>query len=309
MEKLYLPQDFTGILEEDLRPYEDRSTTAFAIGYTKNKQLEMKTGLQYRDSLNANLTVITWIEDSNGYYAGETEDQPTFDRIVKICTIYLDRGGFITEAFYKSFRYIGKIARQINMPSDARIEVKVKDVYNITRLFKSKGMELHKEIFLDKVIKIEGFKDVKINSKSIFFNLIKEVSIFNRCCDMTYVYAIAHEEKEMLEKIKKYVGVAALPFAISGGAFIKALQTSLGLVSYLCDIDSTFKFSDKLFEFKGPVVITDVILNIWKNNFTYREGTYYWGDPYHNSAYNQNDYGSKQDAIESFKELETILKI
>lgn len=106
-------------------------------------------------------------------------------------------------------------------------------------------MELHKEIFRDKKLRIEGFEDFNINSKSIFFNLVKDVSIFNHCCDMTYIYAIAHEEKETLEKIKAYIGIAALPFTISGGVFLKALQTSVGLVSYLCDIDSTFHLSDE----------------------------------------------------------------
>lgn len=49
---------------------------------------------------------------------------------------------------------------------------------------------------------------------------------------MNYVYANAHEEKEALEKVKRYIGLVALPFSISGGAFVKALQTSIGLVSY-----------------------------------------------------------------------------
>ncbi|SFT76920.1 hypothetical protein SAMN05421857_3210 [Chryseobacterium formosense] len=44
---------------------------------------------------------------------------------------------------------------------------------------------------------------------------------------MNYVYAIAHEEKEALERVKRYIGLAALPFAISGGAFVRALQTSV----------------------------------------------------------------------------------
>lgn len=310
MEKLYLPQDFTGVLEEDLRPYEDRATTSFAIGYTKNKQLDMQTGLQYRDSLNVNLTAITWVEESKGYYnTGETKDQPYFDDILKICTLYLDRGGFIVEGFYRTLKYYGRVKRQPKMPYDARIEIKIKDEYNDTRFFTSKGMGLHKEIFVDNVIKIEGFEDFKINPKSIFFNLIKEVSIFNRCCDMNYVYAIAHEEKETLEKVKKYIGLAALPFAISGGAFVKVLQTSIGLVSYLCDIDSTFKLSDKLFEFKGPVVISDVH---WKNwiNFTTTDDNWdkKWHIPKINPAYSDS-FGSKHDALEKFKKLQTILNI
>lgn len=81
---------------------------------------------------------------------------------------------------------------------------------------------------------------------------------------MNYTYASSLDEKFALEKAKRYVGLAALPFAISGGVFVKALQTSNSLVSYLCDIDSSFSLSDKLFEFKGPVIISDVYLKSYK---------------------------------------------
>ena len=250
--------------------------------------------------------------DSKGYYnTGETFDTPFFDRIIKICTIYLDRGGFIVEGVYKAFKYYGVVQKApSNMPSDARAEKKIRDEYNVTRSFKSKGMELHKEIFIDKKLRIEGFEDFNINSKSIFFNLIKDVSIFNRCCDMTYIYAIAHEEKETLEKIKAYIGIAALPFTISGGAFVKAFQTSVGLVSYLCDIDSTFHLSDKLFEYKGPVVISDVFWKNYRNLPTKDEnGEYKWHTPTLNPAYDTTSITSKQDALDKFKELQLILNI
>lgn len=54
--------------------------------------------------------------------------------------------------------------------------------------------------------------------------------------------------------------------------FIKALQTSVGLVSYLCGIDSAFHLSDKLFGFRGPVVISDVCedLHINDSNGSYQ---------------------------------------
>lgn len=309
MEKLYLPQDFTGVLEEDLIPYEDRATTAFAIGFTKNKNLEMNIGLQYKDFLNANLTAITWVEDSKGYYKGERLDLPSFDRIIKICTLYLDRGGFIVEGFYRAFKYFGEIqAAPSNMPSDARIEKKIRDEYNVTRAFKSNGMELHKEIFVDKMLRIEGFEDVKINSKSIYFNLLREVSIFNRCCDMNYVYAIANDEEETFENVKTVIGLAALPFTIEGGAFVKALQGAIGVVSYLCDIDSTFRLSSYLYEYKGPVVVSDVYWKNWKNRITTDDSwERRWQTPTLDPLYDPNDLGSKQDVLERFKNLKITL--
>ncbi len=56
-----------------------------------------------------------------------------------------------------------------------------------------------------------------------------------------------------------------LPFTTSGETFIEAFQTSVGLVSYLCDIDSTFHLSDKLFEFRGPLVISDLLISNYLN--------------------------------------------
>ncbi|MGL6128632.1 hypothetical protein, partial [Chryseobacterium artocarpi] len=217
MEKIYLPQDFTGIFPKEEYSYFQIQNNSFAIGFTTNKYIEMNIGERYKDQLNANLTAITWIEDNKGYFIGEREDMPPFDRIIKICTIYLDRGGFAVEGFYRTVKYYGKMESQVNMPSDARIEKKIKDEYNITRSFKSQGMDLHEEIFVKGVIRIDGFEDVKINSKSVYFKLLREASIFNRCCDMNFVYAVANEEQETFEKIKTIIGLAAIPFTIEAG--------------------------------------------------------------------------------------------
>ena len=127
---------------------------------------------------------------------------------------------------------------------------------------------------------------------------------------MTYIYAIAPEEKQTLEKVKRYIGFAALPFAIAGGTFVKALQTSIGLVSYLYDIDSTFHLSNKLFKFKGPAVLSDVYWNNWKN-FTTTDDNWNkkWHIPKINPVYDSTSIGSKHDALEKFKNLQIILNI
>jgi len=91
------------------------------------------------------------------------------------------------------------------------------------------------------------------------------------------------------------------------GAFVKVLQTSISLVSYLCDIDSTFHLSDKLFEFKGQVVISDVFLKFWKNTrYTNEQGDLDWWTPTKDLIRNNSSNGSKHDAIENFKKLSTI---
>ena len=101
-----------------------------------------------------------------------------------------------------------------------------------------------------------------------------------------------------------------LPFTTSGETFIEAFQTSVGLVSYLCDIDSTFHLSDKLFEYKGPVVISDVFWKNYRNLPTKDEnGEYKWHTPTSNPAYDTTSITSKQDALDKFKELQLILNI
>lgn len=105
------------------------------------------------------------------------------------------------------------------------------------------------------------------------------------------------------------MGLAALPFAISGGVFVKALQTSISLVSYLCDIDSTFNLSDKLFEFKGPVIISDVYLKSYKNmSFKNEAGERIWGERKIDPAYDTDSNNSKRDALEEFRSLNNVFK-
>ncbi|MDR2238253.1 MAG: hypothetical protein LBE92_19175 [Chryseobacterium sp.] len=311
MEKIYLPQDFTGVFPKEEYSYFKIQNNSFAVGFTINKSIEMNIGERYKDQLNANLTAVTWIEDNRGDYQNENFDLPSFDRIIKVCTIYLDRGGFIVEGFYRAIKYYGEVlSPPENKPSDARIEKKIKDEYNTTLNFKSKGMELHEEIFVKGIIRIEGFEDVKINSKSVYFKLLREASIFNRCCDMNFVYAVANEEQETFEKIKTIIGLAAIPFTIEAGAFVKSLQMAVGLVSYLCDIDSTFSLSEKLYEYKGPVVISDVYSYSYRNNpFTNEKGDIDWGTPNKDPAYDSGAVGIKTDTLEKFKKLQTILKI
>ena len=79
-------------------------------------------------------------------------------------------------------------------------------------------------------------------------------------------------------------------------------------INYLCGIDSTFKFSDQLFEFKGPVVISDVytysyINESYKNEF----GDLDWSKPKKNPAYDSGNIGNKQDALEQFKRLKYLI--
>lgn len=71
----------------------------------------------------------------------------------------------------------------------------------------------------------------------------------------------------------------------------------------------TFNLSDRFFEFKGPVIISDVYLKSYKNrSFKNEDGERIWGERKIDPAYDTGSMNSKQDAIEDFKNLGNILK-
>jgi hypothetical protein len=70
--------------------------------------------------------------------------------------------------------------------------------------------------------------------------------------------------------------------------------------------------SEKLYEYRGPVVISDVNISAYKNknvSFTNEQWERGWGVPTKNTAYDSISIGNKKDAIEQFKSLNKILKV
>lgn len=306
---LYLPERLLlNQPEKDLYNYEESTNTAFAIGYSKNQKAFIQTGKRYDGLLDANLTAISWIEDNVGYYRGESLSNPKLDRVIKTCTLYLDRSGIIVQGTYQEYKYFAEIVSQPNMPSDARIEKKIRTERNERFKFKSQGMDLHKEILIDNKFRIEGFQDMMINSNAEFFKLIREVSSFNRSSEMNFIYAIAHQEKTYLEAVKNIVSVAAIPIELEAGVFVKILQQSLGLIAFLCDVDSYYELSEKLYEYKGPVVTSDVFLSYYENKkYEVVDGSgTAWGGRKKSKVFDSG-LGSKRDALENFKMLQITL--
>lgn len=214
----------------------------------------------------------------------------------------------IVQGSYQEYKYFAEIVQQPNMPSDARIEKKIRTERNKKFNFKSQGLDLHKEILVDGKLRIEGFNDMTVNSNADFFKLIKEVSAFNRSSEMNFIYAIAHKEKTYLEAAKNMVSVAAIPIELEAGIFVKVLQETLSLVAFLCDIDSYYELSDKFFEYKGPVVISDVFLSNYENKrYEIADGSgYTWGERKQSKKFDSG-IGSKSDALENFKMLQVTL--
>lgn len=263
MDKIYLPEKLViGQEEKDLYPYDERKSTSFCVSFTLNEPTQMNTGNRYKDNLDACLTAVSWVEDNYCSFKtrGISINEPNYERLIKTITIYMDRGGYLVSGLYQELKYNA-------FADDTGIPKKITTLRNFKRKFISKSTDnlLHKEIFMDKIFRIKDIPEFKINTQSDFYKLLQTVSIYNRSMDMSFVYSIAQEKKAQLDAFKKIVGIVSIPIAIEGYAWVKALQAGISLINYLCTVDDVMKLTDKLFEFRGPVIISDVFENVYVN--------------------------------------------
>ncbi len=242
MDKIYLPEKLViGQEEKDLYPYDERKSTSFCVAFTLNEPTQMNTGNRYKDNLDACLTAVSWVEDNYCIYslAGIAGNNPNHDRIIKTCTFYLDRGGYIVSGHYQELKYFAqRVLRRPTASLDDTIDKIIKIEHNFNRKFiaGSKDNLLHKQIFLEKVFRIQSFPEFKINIQSDFYKLLQSVSIYNRSMDISFVYSIAQEKKAQLDTFKKIVGIVSIPIAIEVYAWVKVPQAGISLINYLCAI-------------------------------------------------------------------------
>ncbi|WP_155604379.1 hypothetical protein [Elizabethkingia miricola] len=309
MSKIYLPEKLVlGQEEKDLYSYHRRVSTSFCVAFTLNESIQMYTGNRYTDSLDACLTAVSWVEDNfcELHIAGIGIDKPKHERIIKTCTLYMDRGGYLVSGHYQEFRYLAqRVLRRPTAALDDTVDKIIELKHNFSRKFINGTKEnlLHKEIFIDKLFKIQDFPEFKINTESDFFKLLQKVSIYNRSMEMSFVYSIAQEKKIQLDNFKKIVGIVSLPITIEAYAWVKALQESISLINYLCTADDVMKLTDKLFEFRGPIIISDVYDVLFTNEYFNPKGNI-TPKPKKDSSYISNN----QSALERFLSVKTIVE-
>lgn len=210
----------------------------------------------------------------------------------------MDRGGYLVSGHYQEFRYLAqRVLRRPTAALDDTVDKIIELKHNFSRKFINGTKEnlLHKEIFIDKLFKIQDFPEFKINTESDFFKLLQKVSIYNRSMEMSFVYSIAQEKKIQLDNFKKIVGIVSLPITIEAYAWVKALQESISLINYLCTADDVMKLTDKLFEFRGPIIISDVYDVLFTNEYFNPKGNI-TPKPKKDSSYISNN----QSALERF---------
>ncbi len=120
--------------------------------------------------------------------------------------------------------------------------------------------------------------------------------------DMSFVYSIAQGKKVELDNFKKIVGIISIPITIEAYPWLKALQEGISLINYLCTADDVMKLSDKLFEFRGPVIISNVYDEAFKNEY-FNPQENIIPKPIKDGRYVSND----KSALERFLETKTII--
>jgi len=310
MSTIYLPQKLVNRPEVDLYPFRKRTNWAFCIGFTINKQIEMLTGNEYKDKLMACLNAISWIEDN--FCPDDDSKYSSHYRIIKIVTVYLDRGGIIVHGHYQELKYYAERSKKFGEWAEEYGVDTIKNVeYNKRVEFELQGYDLHKAIFIEHKIQLKAMSAYHFDIESEYYKQLQSASVFNRVYDMSFIYAIAYGKQQDFRAFQTIISLAALPIDIAEKPAIKALQTSLDLVAYLIDIDGFTQFSDKLFEYRGPVVLTNTYYSRFGNekkdynpNAPEEEGK--WKTPTEDT-YMRASFSSTNTDIEDFLKLNLTL--
>lgn len=120
--------------------------------------------------------------------------------------------------------------------------------------------------------------------------------------DMSFVFSISQNKKTELENFKKITAIAAIPIAIEGYAWVKALQVGISIINYLCTADNLTKLSDELFDFRGPVLISDVTDISYLSKFLNLQEKIV-PEPAKDGSYKSNS----KSALDRFLKIETIV--
>lgn len=316
MSKLYLPEKLVlNQKEEDVRPYKDRENTCFCLALTVNRDdIGIYVGGKEQETRGNCFTAVSWVEDNICIIPVEENDQfyPRYYRIVKTLTFYLDMGGFVQTGNYEETRFYAQ--RQKRTPTAHFLDTIDKVEGKVERISKKvlpMDFLLHNDVIRDQKIKLENGGVYELNPHSEFYRYLCSVSAFNHTTDMSFVYASAYEAKKLQGKAEAAIGVLTFPVKVSELPVVFALQTSLELISFLIAAKNTLKLDEKMFNYRGPIIISDVYYSPYINKvfFDPNAGKYLWGVPEKNKDYSDDSSSnfSKKMELDKFLLLNTTL--
>lgn len=273
--------DEGGILHGDSKQYEPwksfprRDWYHCVFGHTINKMISVND-LGIDNKINMCLTAITSIVRFEAYDLDSNEENK-FHNWIFILTIYMNNRGELVEGGLDTFKYktnylVGSKDREIEKQKETK-----KIIFQKTRNeLRSKGKELHDEIFLDgRLIFSDGMeRSINFGSKAkepyrlydAMGDFLKESSRFNRRADVSYIYAGTNNFEDFLDaindnadKISLVVDAPMLEAAISKFSGANLFKETFGVVSYVTGSYSDVKDLAGLKTVRGPIQLSETL--------------------------------------------------
>jgi len=270
-----------GILFDDPKAYEPwKSKERYdwyhgLFGHTVNMRIPI-TDLDLNIEVKTCLTAISSVIRFEAYDLDSSE-QYKYHNWVYVLTVYMNNRGELVEGgmdlfTYKAERKVGSAERNVEKKKDSEEIIFKKTRYEL----KSKGKDLHDEVFLDhKLIFSNGMErainfDSKTQETPRFYDLLgfflKKASYFNRIADLSFVYACTSNAKDFLDEVNETSDQIAFvtDARFVGDIFDKFGGTALfkevfGVVSYITGTYSDIKDLLGLKNMRGPIQITDIL--------------------------------------------------
>lgn len=268
-----------GVVLEDSKIYEQWKSFPRHDWYhclfasTINKEVPI-TDLGLNKNVQMCLTGITSIIRFEGYNLNST-DEYKFHNWVYVLTVFMNNRGELIEGemdliTYRTNNLVGSSERNIEKDKSEKM-IFQKTHYEL----KSKGKDLHDEIFLDhKLIFSNGMErvinfDPKSDESWMFYDLfgcaLREASIFNRRSDVSYVFAGTESAESFLSSFNETADKLSLDVdsPLMASAFEKYKGANLfkeifGFVSYFTGLaDDAPVLYERLKKIRGPVQLTE----------------------------------------------------
>lgn len=270
-----------GILHSNAKEYEPwksfprRDWYHCVFGHTINKMVPI-TDLGLNTEVNMCLSGISSIIRFEAYDL-ESKVEYKYHNWIFILTVYMNNRGELVEGAldtitYKANYLVGSADREIEKQEGSKTIIFQKSRNEL----KSKGKELHDEIFLDGKLIFSDDMERPVNFESktkepfilydVLGDFLREASRFNRRADISYIYAGTSKAEDFLDsindsadKISLAVDAPLMETAFNNFAGATLFKEIFGVVSYATGTVSDVKDLAGLKTFRGPIQLSKTL--------------------------------------------------
>lgn len=251
-------------------PWKNKSALDWYSGifaYTLNKRVSI-ADLGVNKEVQMCLTAISSVIRFESFEP-DSKEEYKYNNWMFILTLMINNRGELVEGNMICFTYNANYFVE-------NIEREIKDIHKTVFELKSKGKDLHDEIFMDKKLFFSDNSDriLDVDSESskedyYFYNrtgkFLKEASIFNRRSDISYVFAGMGNADGFLDainntnsKISLAVDSPLLKRAIDKYGGLSLFSEMFGVFSYFTGSIGNLSDLSGLKSMRGPIMLDDV---------------------------------------------------